>query len=217
MWTKLVHLGFRLLYHELAWTYDGVSWAVSLGQWRAWQLAALDFVVGERVLEVAHGPGHMLVALRRRGLAVVGLDFSPQMGRLAQKRLAQAGLTVPLIHGRVQDLPLAAAQFDTVLSQFPTSFILEPETIASMARVLKPDGRVVILPEGQLTGGGMVRGFLDWLFRITGQRPGPEVDVEEMWRGFTAVFAQAGFTTELHTISLAGSVATIIVAKKSVL
>ncbi len=214
MWTKLVQFGFRLLYHEMAWTYDLVSWAVSLGQWRVWQLTALDFVAGDRVLEVAHGPGHMLVELRQRGFEVVGVDFSPQMGRLAGARLARAGLTVPLVHGRVQDLPFAAEQFDTVLSQFPTSFILEPAALASMARMLKPHGRVIILPEGHLTGGGAVRRFLDWLFRITGQRPGPEVDLEEVWAGFTAVLAQAGFTADIHTIPLSGSIATVIVAKR---
>ncbi|MCA9980818.1 MAG: class I SAM-dependent methyltransferase, partial [Anaerolineales bacterium] len=148
------------------------------------------------------------------GFVVTGLDFSPQMGRQARRRLQRAGLIVPLVRGRVQDLPFTAVAFDTVLSQFPTAFIMEPETLASIARVLKPHGRLVILPEGHLTGGGVVRGALDWLFRVTGQRPGPEVDLTAVWEGFTAVLARAGFTADIHHIPLNGSVATVIIATR---
>ncbi|MCB9446672.1 MAG: class I SAM-dependent methyltransferase, partial [Ardenticatenaceae bacterium] len=50
LWKKLIRFGFRLLYNELAWTYDAVSWLVSLGDWRSWQQAALPFVLGPDVL-----------------------------------------------------------------------------------------------------------------------------------------------------------------------
>jgi len=80
-------LFFRLLYHELAWTYDLVAWVVSFGQWKAWGRAATLHLRGPRVLEIAHGPGHLLVAMTRAGFASVGLDLSPQMGTLAQARL----------------------------------------------------------------------------------------------------------------------------------
>ena len=75
LWFTLVGFGFRLLYNEFAWTYDGVSWLVSLGDWRRWQVAALPFIVGRDVLEIGHGPGHMLLALQNAGFAVVGLDL----------------------------------------------------------------------------------------------------------------------------------------------
>ncbi|MCZ7544410.1 MAG: hypothetical protein M5R40_13175 [Anaerolineae bacterium] len=42
LWWALVRFGFRLLYNELAFTYDLVSRVVSLGQWRAWQRAAFS-------------------------------------------------------------------------------------------------------------------------------------------------------------------------------
>ena len=91
LWWRLVRFGFRLLYQEMAWTYDLVSWAVSLGEWRAWQRAALPFVSGRHVLEIAHGPGHLLLALSTAGFTVSGLDLSPQMGRQARRRLRTAG------------------------------------------------------------------------------------------------------------------------------
>ncbi len=53
-WRGLVRVGFRLLYHEMSWTYDIVSHVVSLGQWGAWRRACLPFIVGPRVLELGY-------------------------------------------------------------------------------------------------------------------------------------------------------------------
>jgi len=68
----LVVSAFHLLYHEAAWAYDAVAAAVSLGQWRAWGAAALPFLPGPRVLELGHGPGHMLIALTAAGYDAAG-------------------------------------------------------------------------------------------------------------------------------------------------
>lgn len=216
MWHTAVKFGFRLLYNELAWTYDTVSWAVSLGHWRKWQLAALDYVHGKRVLEIAHGPGHMLVALAQRGFQVTGLDLSAAMGCQAQSRLRRTELTtaVPLVCGDVHALPFAAELFDTVLSQFPTAFISEVETLTAVHRVLVPHGRLVILPEGHLTGNGPLYSVIDWLFAITGQRPHDSAEQQQLWHTFAQMMHQNGFATEIEELVLEGSAATVIIATK---
>ena len=89
-WYRLLRYGFHLFYNEMAWTYDAVSWLVSLGNWKEWGRAAVPYLKGERVLEIAHGPGHMLVELSRRGFDVYGVDLSPFMGRQARKNLSKA-------------------------------------------------------------------------------------------------------------------------------
>ncbi len=216
-----MQFGFRLLYNELAWTYDGVSWLVSLGEWRNWQRAALPFVTGERVLEVGHGPGHMLLDLATAVPHVAGLDLSPYMGRQARQRLEKAGLPVTLAQGRAQELPWATAVFDTVLATFPTDYVLAPETIASVYRVLKENGRFLLVPEGYLTGQGVVYRFIEWLFRITGQRDGPFMVNEAgfgpdtaVWAPFCQQYTAAGFTVELKQIKLKRSIVIIILAQK---
>ena len=80
---------FHLLYHQFAWAYDAVSAAVSLGRWCDWGMAALPFLSGPRVLELGHGPGHLLAAMAGGEWRVTGLDLSPQMGFLARRRLAR--------------------------------------------------------------------------------------------------------------------------------
>lgn len=216
VWHTAVKFGFRLLYNELAWTYDTISWTVSLGHWRKWQLAVLAYVQGRRVLEIAHGPGHMLIALAQRGFQVTGLDLSAAMGRQAQRRLRRMALTtaVPLVRGDVHALPFAAQSFDTVLSQFPTAFISEAETLAAVHRVLATHGRLVILPEGHLTGTGPLYNFIDWLFAITGQKPLNGAAQQPLWDSFAHMMRQNGFDTEIEELVLEGSAATVIIATK---
>lgn len=212
LWIRLIRFGFRLLYNELAWTYDAVSWLVSLGHWQAWQRAALPFVTGDYVLEIGHGPGHMLAALQAQGVEAIGLDLSPFMGHIARQRL---GLRVPLVRGLVQHLPWRSAAFDTILSTFPTEYIVAPVTVAALYRVLKSNGRLVIVPEGHLTGNSPLHRFIDWLFTITGQRGTPfDFSEEELWAHFTRPFHEAGFIIAIHTIQLTSSAATVVVATK---
>lgn len=217
-WRALVQFGFRLLYNELAWTYDAVSWVVSLGQWRRWQQASLPHVSGERVLELGHGPGHMLRALAERGQQPVGLDLSPAMGRQARRRLAARGLAIPLVRGRVQALPFAAGAFDTVLATFPTEYIVDPATLTAVKRVLKRNGRFVIVPGAQLTGSNPLSKGLEWLYAITGQRQrrrsGSKEITEEtaIWQRFQPAFAAAGFELAAHRQTFTRSVVLVLVA-----
>lgn len=221
-WWRLVQFGFRLLYNEMAWSYDVVSWLASLGAWQAWQRTALPHVQGQRVLEIAHGPGHMLLALRAEGYEVTGLDLSPAMGRIARQRLATAEVTAGLVRGRVQTLPFAGGEFDTVLSTFPTDFIADVETMGAVHRVLRPGGRFLIVPEGHLTGGGPLRRFINWLYVITGQRSG-EFAVDEAeywpaedarWQRFRQEMTATGFALEVVHVQLSGSGATVVVATR---
>jgi len=84
------------------------------------------------------------------------------------------------------------------------------------------NGRLVILPEGHLTGRGLRHRLIDWAFRITGQRCGPfAVDqnrfwpAEELWAPLRARFADAGFVVTIHQVRRPRSAATVIVAEKN--
>ncbi len=220
LWIKLVRFGFRLLYYELAWTYDVVSWLVSWGEWRQWQQAALPFISGKSVLEIGHGPGHMLVALAQAGFTVTGLDLSPQMGRMARRNLQKAGQSANLTQGRVQDLPFAFGSFTAVLATFPTDYVLEPDTLAAVWRVLAENGRFIVIPEGHLTGHGILHKFITFLFRITGQSSGGQMNEDEFWTNpelwlpFQTRFEEAGFTFRTEYKKLPKSGVTILIAAK---
>jgi SAM-dependent methyltransferase len=133
------------LYHELAWWYDLVSWVVSAGAWRRWQAGAWREVRGQRVLEVGCGSGAMLGAGAHRGLTMFGVDHSPAMLAVTQWCLMRAALEGRIMQGDGRALPLGDAMVDTVMATFPAGYILETTTLYEMRRVLRDEGRLVIL------------------------------------------------------------------------
>ena len=222
-WVKLLCFGFHLLYHQLAWTYDAVSWLVSFGAWRDWQRTALPYVQGPHVLEIAHGPGHMLLALHDAGYQAVGIDLSPQMGALSRGRLQKTGAQIPLLQGAAQNLPFRAQFFDSVLVTFPTEFLLAGQTLSAVHSVLKDNGRLVVVPEAQFIGRSLPEKFIEWLYRITGQRQNDHVTQEpasqapdsSRWDPLKQQFLSAGFHLDIHTITLQRSQVTLLLAQKA--
>jgi ubiquinone/menaquinone biosynthesis C-methylase UbiE len=200
---------FALLYNPLARTYDTVSWAVSIGQWRRWQQTVLPYVRPGRVLEIAHGTGNLLLDLHRAGQTPMGLDLSRAMGNIARKKLRARGVVLPLIRGRVQALPLAGGSFATLVSTFPTEFMVDPQALAEFYRVLAPGGVLVIIPAAQITGPTVPDRLAEWLFRITRQSAEPGFMPPEN------PFTPAGFSTRIEQVRLPRSVVTVIVAEKS--
>jgi len=171
VWWALLRLGFRLLYREMAWSYDLVSRIVSLGHWRDWQRAVVRYARGPRLLDLAFGTGNLLLDWHAAGIRPVGVDLSPQMARIAARKLRAQGLLLALAQGRAQTLPFADATFDSVVSTFPAGFILEQATAEEVARVLRPGGRFVVVVNACLTGRDLPSRFLEWLYTLTGQRP----------------------------------------------
>lgn len=209
-WWSLVRLGFRLLYHELAWTYDAVSAIVSLGQWGDWQRVALrylDVPAGAPVLELAHGTGRLAIELRRAGYRLVALDRSPAMGRIARRRLLRWGWCPPLVRAEAAALPFGANRFAAVISTFPTEFIADPATLAEIHRVLTPEGRLVIVMGATLTGHNAAARSLELAYRVTGQR-GPWAAILE------ARLKDEGFAPHLLAETLPRSVVWVCVAEK---
>ncbi len=210
MWWSLVKFGFRLLYNELAFTYDTVSAVVSLGAWRCWQRAALKHLTveaGAPILELAHGTGNLQLDLHALGYRTFGYDLSPFMGRIAQGKLKQSRFPARLARGRAQQLPYPAGSFAAVISTFPTNFIMEPDTLREVCRVLRAGGQFLIVPNGVFTGGSVAEAGLDWLYRVTGQREDSGIRIEAFFQPF-------GFEVEMFQEACPRSLATVIKLRK---
>jgi ubiquinone/menaquinone biosynthesis C-methylase UbiE len=172
----LVRFAFELLYGPLAPLYDWVSRTFFLGQWEHWQQAAFGFVEG-RVLEVGSGTGALQVRALERGLDWTALERSPQMVRQARRRFAAAGLPGRLVRGDAAVLPMREGVVDHVVSTFPSEYIFNAAVQREMARVLRPQGSIIVVLAGGLRPEGVVGRALDRLHRVVSGEapPAPEL------------------------------------------
>lgn len=200
---------FYLLYHQMAWTYDWVAAAVSLGLWKSWVLAVLPYLRGTRILELGHGSGHLQKALWQSGTgsSVFGLDASSQMSRLAGRRLRSGGIYPNLVNGLAQWLPFKGGTFETVVATFPTEYIFNPTTMTEIYRVLSPGGQFVVLTSAALTGKRRSEQTAAWLFKVTGQSSPWEKRLLDPLR-------RSGFQTRLEEIKLKTSILMVVLAEK---
>jgi len=205
--TSLLSLFFRLLYHQFAWTYDLVSWTVSLGRWNSWIKAILPHLPGPAILELGHGPGHLQIALSKAGLHSIGLDQSSHMSRQAHHRLLHQRISPRLVNGLAQMLPFPSDHFDQLASTFPSEYIFDPRTLTEVYRVLRPGGAAVILPFAWITGNRPLERLAAWLFRITGESP--------VWQDrFLDPARQVGFHARAEQIVHPSSTLTLVTLTK---
>lgn len=115
----------------------------------AFAVELLEVGEHDRVLEIGFGPGRALAraaALAREGL-VAGIDHSATMVREARRhnRAAVASGRVRPLLGTVSALPFPDASFDKALAINNEQFWPDrPRDLAEIARVLVPDGRLVL-------------------------------------------------------------------------
>jgi SAM-dependent methyltransferase len=114
-----------------------------------WMIDQLDLQPGQRVLELACGPGDtgFLAAEQvRPGGVVIESDISDAMLGVARGRARDLGATnVEFKRMDLEWLDLPAASVDAALCRWGLMFAVDPEAAArEMRRVLRPGGRVAL-------------------------------------------------------------------------
>ncbi|MBL0141121.1 MAG: class I SAM-dependent methyltransferase [Betaproteobacteria bacterium] len=104
-----------------------------------------------RVLEVGIGTGlNMPFYDRSRVTAIVGVDPSLRMHRLALERIRRAGIAVEFVGMSAERLHAADASFDTVVSTYTLCSIADPiAALREMRRVLVPGGKLLFSEHGR--------------------------------------------------------------------
>jgi SAM-dependent methyltransferase len=185
-------LVFQALYYPLAPLYDKISQYGFLGQWAKWQQAVLPRIQGKRVLEVGCGTGSLLKTLLERGYRAYGLDASPAMLKPARKKLERAGFKGRLVRAKVQRLPFPDNSFETVVSTFPTSYIMSPASLREIQRVLYPGGRLVMVDTAMLKPYNRRSRFLMGLYGLVGVWGGGGKNYRQKAGAFYLPLAEAG-------------------------
>ena len=97
------------------------------------------------VLEVAIGTGLNLPFYEAEA-RVTGIDLSPEMLAIAEKRAADLGRRVDLREGDAHELPFADASFDSVVCTYSLCNIPDTDrAVGEMKRVLRPGGQLLLV------------------------------------------------------------------------
>ena len=102
-----------------------------------------------RVLEVAIGTGKNL-PYYPRDCRIIGADVSKEMLAVAQKRASRLQLDISLLLADAEALPFSDKTFDTVVSSLSTCTFPNPVlALQEMARVCRPEGKILLLEHGR--------------------------------------------------------------------
>jgi ubiquinone/menaquinone biosynthesis C-methylase UbiE len=102
---------------------------------------------GDRVLEVAPGPGYLAIELAKVGsFRIAGLDVSRTFVRIARDNAARAGVEVDFREGDAAALPFAGDAFDFIVCRAAFKNFSDPlGALREMHRVLRPGGQALII------------------------------------------------------------------------
>ena len=129
--------------------YDSITQLLSFGRWEKWQSRALEDISGKKILEIGVGPGSLLLTMAKRGFKVTGIELQYNMAYEARKRVKQAGFDIDILHQPVYHLPFKDEIFDCIVLTFVLAEIADLDrAIAEMKRVLKREGKIIIIAGG---------------------------------------------------------------------
>lgn len=97
---------------------------------------------GGHVLDIGCGPGDFTRAFSETGAIVTGVDFSPEMIRVAQDRFPSVTFKV----ADAESLPFGDCSFDVVVGAYVVHHLARPDlAFREIYRVLRPGGRFVFV------------------------------------------------------------------------
>jgi ubiquinone/menaquinone biosynthesis C-methylase UbiE len=102
---------------------------------------------GDRVLEIAPGPGYLAIELAKlTGCRMIGLDISHTFVRIADENAAKATVDVCFEQGDAADLPYPASVMDFIVCRAAFKNFTRPlAALDEMHRVLKPGGTALVI------------------------------------------------------------------------
>lgn len=157
------------MFDSIAPVYDRLNHLLSFGIDRSWRRRLVRAVSsfcalrgGEvKVLDMACGTGDVSIALRRKGLDVVGADISENMLALARKKAPE----IDFRYGDASELPFADGSFDAVTIAFGIrNFDKRAQCIRELHRVLK-DGGMLAIAEFSIPRNRLWRGIYTLYFK----------------------------------------------------
>lgn len=111
-----------------------------------------------RVLEIGIGSGLNLPLYGPTASAVIGLEPSPELLRMARRRGTDLSVPVEFLDASAEAIPLDDNSVDAVVTTWTLCTIPDaPRALAEMRRVLKPGGALLFVEHGRAPERGVAR------------------------------------------------------------
>ena len=150
------------MFDAIAPRYEMVNRVMTFGldaSWRKRAVRSLGLGPGSRILDLACGTGDLSRTAAKEGLVPIGADLSFGM-------LASSHGTGPLLQADASALPLADGSVDGVLCGYALrNFTDLRASLAEMARVTRPGGRISLLEVGAPKSKVIAFGYSLWFER----------------------------------------------------
>ncbi|MFT7053726.1 MAG: demethylmenaquinone methyltransferase/2-methoxy-6-polyprenyl-1,4-benzoquinol methylase [Psychromonas sp.] len=142
------------VFHSVAAKYDVMNDVLSMGVHRVWKRFTIDcsgIRKGQKVLDLAGGTGDLTAKFSR----IVGqtgqvtlADINDSMLKVGRSKLRDLGIVgnVSYVQANAEELPFPDNHFDLITIAFGLRNVTDKDkALASMYRVLKPGGRLLVL------------------------------------------------------------------------
>ena len=163
------------VFHSVAGKYDIMNDLMSMGIHRVWKRFTIELSAvrpGHKVLDIAGGTGDLTSQFSRlvgpEG-AVVLADINDSMLKVGRDKLLDQGIAnnIEYVQANAECLPFPDNTFDCITIAFGLRNVTDTnKALASMLRVLKPGGRLLVLEFSKTQNPALTRIYDTYSFKL---------------------------------------------------
>jgi len=163
------------VFHSVAAKYDLMNDLMSGGIHRLWKRFTIEASAarpGHRVLDIAGGTGDLAAKFSRlvgQNGQVILADINSSMLQVGRDKLTDSGIVgnIAYVQANAESLPFPDNYFDCITIAFGLRNVTDKEkALASMLRILKPGGRLLILEFSKPTHGLLEKVYDRYSFSV---------------------------------------------------